>query len=419
MAPVPRSPDAARLLAEAPFEEVAVDGLVPGGVVEPATAEEAAAVLAESVRRGFACAPVGGATKLALGNPPERLDVVLSTRRLGGVIDYVPTDLVLSVGAGARIGDVRAVLAEHGQHLPIDAPAEATIGGLIATALAGPRRLGYGTLRDLLIGIAVAHPAGTVSRAGGMVVKNVSGFDLPRVYHGSLGTLGVVVSANFKVLPLPRHETTLLTAFAALPDALAAAGRIRGSSLRPTALEVTNSGGAWGMAVRLEGRPDTLTGAAEEARRLAAADAWAIDAGESAAWWTDYLAAQDLRLGPGEALLRASVRPRDTATLVEGTVAALSRIGLGLPLIGASTALGSLVVKIRPEGDDPAASLGRALGLLGALADHASVLAAPVAWKRGLDVWGKAPETLDLMRALKTQFDPARVLNPGRFVGFI
>ncbi len=210
MAPVPGRPDAVRLLIEAPFEEVAIDGQVPGGVVEPVTAEEAAALLAESVRRGFACAPVGGGTKLALGNPPERLDVVLSTRRLGGVIDYVPTDLVLSVGAGARIGDVRAVLAEHGQHLPIDAPAEATIGGLIATALAGPRRLGYGTLRDLLIGIAVAHPAGTVTRAGGMVVKNVSGFDLPRVYHGSLGTLGVIVSANFKVLPAPRHESTLL-----------------------------------------------------------------------------------------------------------------------------------------------------------------------------------------------------------------
>ncbi|HYO30363.1 MAG TPA: FAD-binding oxidoreductase [Thermomicrobiales bacterium] len=419
MAPVPGRPDVVRLLIEAPFEEVTIDGLVPGGVVEPETAEEAAALLAESVRRGFACAPVGGGTKLALGNPPERLDVVLSTRRLGGVIDYVPTDLVLSVGAGARNGDVRAVLAEHGQHLPIDAPAEATIGGLIATALAGPRRLGYGTLRDLLIGIAVAHPVGTVTRAGGMVVKNVSGFDLPRVYHGSLGTLGVIVSANFKVLPAPRHETTLLVDFDALPDALAAAGRIRGSSLRPTALEVTNSGGAWGLAVRLDGRPDTLTGSADEARRLSVADARTIEGGESAAWWDDYLAAQDLRLGPGEALLRASVRPRDTATLVEGAVTAFSRIGLGLPPIFASPALGSLVVKIRPGGNEPAAMLAETLGLLGALADHASVLAAPVAWKHGIDVWGKAPETLDLMRALKTQFDPARVLNPGRFVGFI
>ena len=419
MTPLPGGPDPARLLAEAPFVEVAIDGLVPGGVVAPETPDEVAAVLAEGVRRRFACAPVGGGTKLALGNPPERLDVALSTRRLGGIIDYVPTDLVLSVGAGARFGDVQAVLAEHGQGLPIDAPDDATIGGLIATALAGPRRLGYGTLRDLLIGIAVAHPGGTVTRAGGMVVKNVSGFDLPRVYHGSLGTLGVIVSANFKVLPLPRHETTLLAAFDELPDALAAAGRVRGSSLRPTALEVTNSGGAWGMAVRLEGRPDTLGVAAEEVRRLAGGDVWSLEAGESTTWWQDYLTAQDLRLGPSEALLRASVRPREAAVCAVGAVAALTELGLELPLVAVSPGLGALVVKARIAGADPAATLAQTLDLLGALADHASVLAAPVAWKRGIDVWGKPPETIDLMRSLKTQFDPARVLNPGRFVGFI
>jgi glycolate oxidase FAD binding subunit len=418
MTPVPGSPDPAKMLAEAPFVEVSVDGLVPGGMIEPESAAEAAAVLAEGARHRFACAPIGGGTKLALGNPPERLDVALSTRRLGGIIDYVPTDLVLSVGGGTKIGDVRAVLAEHGQGLPIDAPDDATIGGLIATALAGPRRLGYGTLRDLLIGITVAHP-GRITHAGGMVVKNVSGFDLPRVYHGSLGTLGVVVSANFKVLPLPRHETTLLVACDGLTEALAAARRVRGSRLRPTALEVTNSGGAWGMAVRLEGRPDTLEAAAEEIQRLAEGDVWTLEGGESAAWWRDYFAAQDLRLGQDEALLRASVRPRDSAELAEGALAALPGLGFNLPLVAVSPALGTLVVKVRTEAADPATALARGLDLLGALADYASVMSAPVAWKRGFDVWGKTPDTLDLMRSLKHEFDPARVLNPGRFVGFI
>jgi len=419
MVAVPGGPDAAKMLAEAPFIEVAIDGLVPGGVVEPETADEVAAVLAEGSRRHFACAAIGGATKLALGNPPERIDVALSTRRLGGIIDYVPTDLVLSVGAGAKIGDVQAVLAEHGQGLPIDAPDDATIGGLIATAIAGPRRLGYGTLRDLLIGIAVAHPGGTLSHAGGMVVKNVSGFDLPRVYHGSLGTLGIIVSANFKVLPLPRHETTLLAAFESLADALDAAGRVRASRIRPTALEVTNSGGSWEVAARVEGMPDSLRAALAEAGRVVAADLWTLDDGESSSWWREYMTAQDLRPGPGEALLRASVRPRETGTLAEGVLAALPRPGLTMPLVAVSPGLGSLVVKVAIEGDDHGAMLADLLDTLGALADHASVLAAPVAWKRSIDVWGKPPETLDLMRSLKAQFDPARVLNPGRFVGFI
>jgi len=144
-----------------------------------------------------------------------------------------------------------------------------------------------------------------------------------------------------------------------------------------------------------------------------------LEGGESAAWWRDYFAAQDLRLGQDEALLRASVRPRDSAELAEGALAALPGLGFNLPLVAVSPALGTLVVKVRTEAADPATALARGLDLLGALADYASVMSAPVAWKRGFDVWGQTPDTLDLMRSLKHEFDPARVLNPGRFVGFI
>ena len=157
---------------------------------------------------------------------------MLSTEHLAGIIDYEPTDLVLSVGAGARFGDVQAVLAEHGQRLPLDPPgaADATIGGLIATGRWGPLRYSAGTLRDLLIGISVAHPSGTVSKAGGMVVKNVSGYDMPRLYLGSLGTLGVVVSANFKVLPRPRAEATVIVVYDEPQDCF-----LRGERLTPWA----------------------------------------------------------------------------------------------------------------------------------------------------------------------------------------
>lgn len=404
------------------INELSIDGVVPTLVVAPATAAEAAATLAEAAQQRLAVAPVGGGTALALGNPPEKVDIALSTARLGGILDYEPTDLVLSVGAGARLGDVQAVLAEHGQGLPIDPPGgdAATIGGLIATALVGPRRLGSGTLRDLLIGIAVAHPSGAVSRAGGMVVKNVSGYDLPRVYHGSLGTLGLIVSANFKVLPLPRRDTTILAAYDTLPEALAAADRIRQSRVRPAALEVTTAAGAWGLAGRLLGRPDATAALTEEAARLTGTETWTIDAAESADWWREYVTATDLRLPPAEALLHAAVRPRETATLAEGVVALLDRLGIEAPAIQVSPGLGLVTLRVRLGNEpDPAARLAELLALLGALADHASVLAAPPDWKRGLDVWGRQPETLDLMRALKQEFDPDRVLNPGRFVGFI
>ncbi|MEA2598117.1 MAG: glycolate oxidase binding subunit, partial [Thermomicrobiales bacterium] len=222
------------------FTLTTVDGYTPIRIVEPERPSDVAEVLADAAAEGLAVTPIGGGTSLGLGNVPERLDIGLSTNRLRGIIDYEPADLTLSVAAGSPFADVQAVLAEHGQTLPIEVPHpdRATIGGLIATALAGPRRYGAGTLRDLLIGVSAAHPSGTVTKAGGMVVKNVTGFDLMRLYLGSLGTLGVLVSANFKVLPLPRFEATLLVTYSALAPALDAANRIRVGRVQPVSLEV-------------------------------------------------------------------------------------------------------------------------------------------------------------------------------------
>jgi glycolate oxidase FAD binding subunit len=398
-----------------------VDGVVAAETVVPSTPQEVAAILAEAAARDLVVAPVGSGTALALGNPPERVDLALSTRNLGGIIDYEPMDLVLSVGAGARLGDVQAVLAEHGQTLLIDPPGgdEATIGGLIATALAGPRRLSAGTLRDLLIGIAVAHPSGTVTKAGGMVVKNVTGFDLPRLYHGSLGTLGVVVSANFKVLPLPRAEASVVAPVAGVDDALAAAARLLETRLQPTALEVARRDGVWTVAVRLAGRGGALRASVAEVAALLG-DATTLDGAESAAWWTAYVADQSLAVRDDEVLIRCAVRPRLAAEMVRALAALDEDAGVSVLALFASVALGSVVTRCRPTGESASAhGLVNVRDRLFAVADHVVVLAAPPPWKRGLDVWGPPPETLDVMQALKHQFDPERVLNRGRFVGHI
>jgi glycolate oxidase FAD binding subunit len=398
-----------------------IDGMTPTSLVEPATPRDAADLLADAAARGLAVAPVGGGTALGLGNPPARLDLALSTARLGGVLDYEPTDLVLSVGAGARLGDVQAVLAEHGQELPIDPPGgdEATIGGLVATALAGPRRLSAGTLRDLLIGIAVAHPSGTVTKAGGMVVKNVTGFDLPRLYHGSLGTLGVVVSANFKVLPSARAEATVVAGAPAAELAVAAASRLRASRVEPAALEVAWRDGAWSTAVRLVGREATVRTLAEETRLLLGGDGLTLSDDASDAWWRRYVEAQAPTMAADEAVVRLTVRPRATADLIRDLVAVAAEREVDASYLGASLGLGAVVARLR-IGDDEAGDRFRALReRLLAIADHVVVLAVPPVWKRGLDVWGRPPEALEVMRALKEQFDPKRVLNPGRFAGRI
>ncbi|MEZ4500498.1 MAG: FAD-binding oxidoreductase [Thermomicrobiales bacterium] len=194
------------------FRISSIAGVPAGEVVEPDSAEAAAGLLADAAAAGSAVIPVGGGTHLGIGNPPVRADVVLSTRKLNRVLVYEPADMTLSVEGGATLASVQSTLVEHGQGLPIEVanPEAATIGGILAAALYGPKRLGWGTLRDYLIGISVAYPDGTVGKAGGLVVKNVSGFDLMRMHHGALGTLGVIVSANFKVLPAPRSERTVL-----------------------------------------------------------------------------------------------------------------------------------------------------------------------------------------------------------------
>jgi glycolate oxidase FAD binding subunit len=408
-------------LAKSNVGSASVDGVTASSFLVPGDAQETAAFLAEAAALGRAVSPVGGGTALNLGNPPERLDCVLSTERLAGIIDYEPTDLVISVGAGARFGDVQAVLAEHGQRLPLDPPgaADATIGGLIATGRWGPLRYSAGTLRDLLIGISVAHPSGTVSKAGGMVVKNVSGYDMPRLYLGSLGTLGIVVSANFKVLPRPRAEATVIAAYDEAAKAFSVANALRNGREPIAALEVSLLEGAWRLATRIEGRDETVAAVAARISAKAGGDISRLEGPESANWWASYIANQQIVNGENTVLVRCGVRPKETVVLATKMAAALNGIGIAIPYLAASPGLGIVVGRIDLGSEGSSILLADAQAILLGLAETVTILAAPPSWKRGIDVWGRLPEGFDVMRSLRTQFDPERTINPGRFAGFL
>jgi glycolate oxidase FAD binding subunit len=408
-------------LAKSECRTVSIDGVVASDVVVPAGPQETAAFLAEAADLGRAVTPVGGGTALNLGNPPERVDSVLSTERLAGIIDYEPTDLVLSVGAGARFGDVQAVLAEHGQRLPLDPPggADATIGGLIATGRWGPLRYSAGTLRDLLIGISVAHPSGTVSKAGGMVVKNVSGYDMPRLYLGSLGTLGVVVSANFKVLPRPRAEVTVIVAYVESAKAFTTANGLRNGREPVAALEVAFLEGVWRLAARIEGRDETVAAVAGRIGALAGGEVTRLEGPDSGSWWASYVAKQQVAVEESAVLVRCGARPKETAVLATSMTAALRELGIAMPYLAASPGLGAVVARLDFGSMGSSALLADAQGILLGLADTVTILAAPASWKHGIDVWGRLPEGFDVMRSLRGQFDPKRTINPGRFAGFL
>ena len=172
-------------------------------------------MLKEANEKCWAVAPRGSGNANRLGNLPGRLDVVVGAGMLPHTIDHNPGDLTISVGAGTRFGLLRERLAEEGQWLPLDPPlaARRTVGGILAANLSGPLSLSYGAARDFVLGVRVASADGTVTKSGGNVVKNVTGFDLPKLHIGALGTLGIILQAAFKVLPLPKEDRTLAAAF--------------------------------------------------------------------------------------------------------------------------------------------------------------------------------------------------------------
>lgn len=399
------------------------NGQVPASAViehteTPETPAQVAELLADAAQESRPVRIVGGGGARSFGNSLRQVTWSLSTDRLDRILEYQPTDMTLSVQSGARLAEVGAALAEHGQMLPIEAPTPdiATIGGLLATGLTGPRRYGGGTLRDVLIGISVAYPDGTVGKAGGMVVKNVSGFDMMRIHYGAMGTLGVIVSANFKVLPLPRSEFTLVARYDALAPAAEAATAWRSSQFRPVAAIIRQADGAWQVVARYEGRESGLSAVRSRLASLAFQSSEILEGTGSAEFWATLMAGRRLDQ-PEEVRLRVSVAPT-LATSIAQTIQAGAPAGIRFMRFEIEPGLGTTTLSVEAPTVEAARSFVKWLRLE-TKGGVAAIIAAPDPVKSGFDVWGQEPATIDIMRALKREFDPAGILNPGCYVGGI
>jgi glycolate oxidase FAD binding subunit len=385
-----------------PGAECGIPGLEPAATLHPYDVEGLARAVSALGAAGLAALVRGGGTRLGLGNPPRRADVVLSTRRIAGVLDFDPGEGVCLAGAGTSLADLRAAVNAGGWELPLDAPGRgSTVGGTLAAAAIGPRALGFGLPRDLVLGLEVVLGDGTQTRCGGRVVKNVTGYDLAKLYTGSLGTLGVIASAWLRLRPRPErvavYEATLPAA-AAADAGLSAARR---PSARAAAVALPPAGGAR-LVVELAGDAPVVAGdgawlAAEAGAResgAAALDALRRVQGEGAT--------------PGGLCFRLALRPSRLAA----AAARLGAAGAGLLLYpGLALAWAEF----------PAERGERAFAEVAGAAREAGgswlLERAPAALRGDRDAWGDAAELLPLTRALKARFDPAGVLNPGRALG--
>jgi glycolate oxidase FAD binding subunit len=398
------------------------DGDVVGGVparlvASPASTEEAAALLREAADRDLAVVVRGGGTKLDWGNPPERVDLIVDTRRLAGVVEHAAGDLIAVVRAGTPMGDLKLA----GQQLAIDSPGDATVGGTVAVNTSGPRRMLYGTARDLLIGVTVVRPDGTVTRAGGKVVKNVAGYDLGKLYTGSYGTLGLITECVFRLHPLPAATSVVRTRVA---DSAAAAGLVTavlGAQVVPSALEIDAAPeGGVEVAVLVEGSPTGVRDRAATVGRLFG------DAAEGCPDWWGRLPWEPG--GVGVKVTAALSRVPDVVAVAQDLgvpirgSAGTGVLYAGIPTAGAASSREAEQSATTASSLEAEQSVAYVVERLRAAAiragGHAVVLTAPPDIRAGLDMWGPVPG-LGLMRRVKEQFDPGRRFAPGRFVGGI
>jgi glycolate oxidase FAD binding subunit len=391
-----------------------VEGVVPRVIVEPTSGESIGRLLEWASREKLCVLVRGAGTKMGWGAPPRQIDILLSTSRLNAVVAHRHGDLTATIQAGATLGDVNRALAQHGQWIPLDAPSaeRATIGGLVATNDSGPRRHRYGAPRDLIIGIEFARADGRLAKGGGIVVKNVAGYDLPRLLTGSFGSLGVIITATFKLYPVTAASRTLVVEPSSVAHLGELALKLSASHLTPTALEFATH--PLRLIVRFESIEASVAQQSDNASKLFAEsgyEARTLSGSAEEQFWQNHARLADDDRG---ALLKVSVLPSElgeTLTVIErlagkrGYIAA-GRAGAGVFLlrITEDVQLQKRVI----DGLRDALQIGRG---------SAVVIKCSPDLRTHVDVWGPVGDALSLMRNVKQQFDPGGILSPGRGPG--
>jgi glycolate oxidase FAD binding subunit len=386
--------------------------------IEPATAEELAAALRRASDQRQSMVIRGAGTKMDWGRTPQRVDAILSTRRLNRLLAHAHGDLTATIEAGATLAEANATLARRGQWLPLDPPFadRATIGGILATNDSGPLRHRFGTPRDLVIGVQLATTDGTLAKAGGQVVKNVAGYDLSKLVCGSFGSLAAIVSATFKLAPLPSASKTIVIE-APDVDTLGQIVRdVMSSQLEPIAFEVRVSNVMAAVAqafrsavmLRFASLPVVVDTQIEQTLAMAASKGCTTavngaDA-EPPAWEERARRMWDL----SGAIVRASWMPADLPAAVARLKACATT---GFEIVGRA-AVGVGLIRIDGDARTQAAAIEQLR--LSPSFRHVVIVRGSDELKSIVDVWGPPGDRERLFASLKHALDPNGILNAGR-----
>jgi glycolate oxidase FAD binding subunit len=458
-----------RLKSDAAFTtQYAVDGVVPKAVVFPKDTRMVSALVQCAFRGNLAMVPWGSGTKMAMGNPPARLDLVVCMARMNHMLDVDTANLTITVEAGVKFRDVQARLATEedrcylpledlkteagefvcsdrshsGCFLPIDPPfsEKATMGGIVAANTSGPRRLLYGLPRDLVLGVRFVTAKGDIIGTGGKTVKNVSGYDVSKLMIGSLGSLGILCEMTLRLLPLPEKMETLLFSFDSFSDAGAFAGAILGTKLLPAAVEVANqaavdnmdfrgsldfSPGSYVVMVSMEAFDEAVERMRKELLAMAplfkAKGHALVQEDKHRLFWLTVgeLQGAAFQRDPRLVALQLSYPLSAWKTIFESADTALSQARLDHTML-CHAGNGVVLINLLPAskgGDD--ASVLKAAGALLAECRKAGgnvvIQRAPTNLKRALSIWGEPGSDFPLMKRIRSEIDPAGLMNPGRF----
>jgi glycolate oxidase FAD binding subunit len=403
-----------------------VDGREAVLLCLPASPEQVAAAMRLCSEASATVTAWGGGTAMGIGNPPRQVDVVIGMERLNLLVEHDQANLTATVQSGHRLAALQALLARHNQFLPFDPPfpARATVGGVVASNLNGPKRSTYGSVRDLVIGMKVVLPSGEHIKAGGKVVKNVAGYDMCKLFAGSLGTLGIITEVTLRMAPIPETAATLITT-GSLHRVLQLTSELSRLKWLPSAVFLLTPEASkgedmeqshWRVAVWCEGFEKSVARQLHDAQDTATRIGLSteiLQASDQNEFWDEVC---DFPLQAGRLVYRVTV-PRASAAAVIQTIHGWSTMDFR-PQLASDMAMGIAWLSLDAK-REAIKWFPKLVAEAREHRGHAVMLAAPPNLKEDVDVWGSVPPTVSLMREIKRQFDPKNLLNPGRFVGGI